>query len=119
MLRNDIHLSLEQGLKVTEYFQMQKEEREMLLNILQREKAGTEELRKYFSQRIEEIKSNRARIDSRLGKFQGLSPEAQIKYYSKWIYSAVHISCLLNIDDQVEFIIERFKLSHKSHFYLK
>lgn len=55
-------------------------------------RAGSKELEKYFVNQIEEIQLKRTQVKERIKIDRSLTPEAQMRYYSAWYYSAIHIA---------------------------
>ncbi|WP_413290968.1 TIGR02147 family protein [Bdellovibrio sp. HCB337] len=83
--------SIEQGEALTRYLAFSKDETEYFLLLLQKERAGTHELKKFYTQLIQEKISEREDIRKRMKIKENLSVEDQAIYYSKWLYSATHI----------------------------
>src|ERR1700727_1723751 len=59
VLNGQAHFSLEQAEKISRFLQHTPEEREYFFLLLQRDRAGTRELEKYFLEKIEGIKAKR------------------------------------------------------------
>ena len=91
------HLTLEQGLKLNEFFGHTKEESMYFLFMLEADRAGTQELYHFFQERMAEIKQARLNLKKRLKDTADLPSEDQHRYYSTWYYSAVHV--ILSIPD--------------------
>jgi uncharacterized protein (TIGR02147 family) len=91
VLNEDAHFSLEQGEALSTFFAHSKEERHYFLLLLQRERAATSTLEKYFADQITDIKRGRLVLTERLGKGHRLSERERAKYYSSWTYAAIHL----------------------------
>ena len=91
VLNEDAHFSLEQGEALSQFLAHGNEERHYFLLLLQRQRASTHALEKYFADQIKEIKRNRLVLTERLGKEHRLSESDRAKYYSSWTYAAIHI----------------------------
>lgn len=92
VLNGDAHLSLEQGEALCGFLTFGKEEREYFLLILLHSRAGTAPLKKHFRAQIDAIRARRLVLTERLGKAHVLSEEERARYYSSWLYIAVHIA---------------------------
>ncbi len=92
VLRGLYHLSAEQGESLARHLGLSKEETEYFILLIQRERAGTHHLEKFFREIIREKASERENIRRRMKIKENLSLEDQAIYYSKWLYSAVHMA---------------------------
>lgn len=85
-------LSIEQAESLNEHFGHSKEESHYFLLLVQRERAGTKSLERYFEAQLQEIRDKRLVLTQRLGAKERLSDLDQATYYSSWVYAAVHIA---------------------------
>lgn len=92
VLNGSSHFSLEQGDEIADFFGLTSGQKHFFLLLLQRERAGTKKLNRYFTIQIEELLRRRLVLTSRLGGKNSLSKEAQSIYYSSWIYAAIHMA---------------------------
>jgi uncharacterized protein (TIGR02147 family) len=92
VLHGKAHLSPEQAEAANHFFGHTREEAHFFHLLLQKERAGTKSLARYYDEQIQEILQRRLVLTSRLGAKQALSAEHQSIYYSSWIYAAVHIA---------------------------
>jgi uncharacterized protein (TIGR02147 family) len=92
VLNGSAHLSLEQVEAMSEYFAHSKEEAHFLLLLVQKDRAGTGSLRKYFQEQMTEILNRRLVLTQRLGAQNSLGEQEKVRYYSSWIYAAIHIA---------------------------
>lgn len=92
VLHAHAHLSLEQAEKANEFFGHSEEEAAFFFLLLQKDRAGTATLSKYFQAQMDEILKRRLVLTKRLGEKLTLDRESQATYYSSWIYAAVHIA---------------------------
>jgi len=83
--------SIEQGEALTRHLGFNREETEYFLLLLQKERAGTHELKKFYSQLVKEKLTARENVRERMKIKENLSIEDQAIYYSKWLYSAIHM----------------------------
>lgn len=83
--------SLEQAEALAHYLQLNKEETEYFLLLVQKERAGTVSLKKFYTQLLKEKIDQREHVRERMKIKNTLKLEDQAIYYSKWLYAAVHI----------------------------
>jgi uncharacterized protein (TIGR02147 family) len=112
-LNGKAHFSLEQAEKVSRFLGHTEDEREYFFVLSQRERAGTQDLERYFAEKIGQLLAKRQILIHRLGKEQTLSPENQSIYYSSWHYAAVHIATTIPSLRTRESISEFFNLPMK------
>jgi uncharacterized protein (TIGR02147 family) len=90
-------LSLEQADKVSHFLGHTADEHHFFLLLLQHERAGSVRLKAYFRKQIEEEKNKRKSVSKQIQAKTGLSEKAESRYYSSWVFAAVHT--LLSIED--------------------
>lgn len=91
ILNGHLHLSVEQAVKVNKFLAHSKDEGNFFLLLVQLARAGDVATREHFREQLEAELAKRLLLTRRLGMAEGLRPEDQVKYYSAWFYSAVHI----------------------------
>lgn len=91
VLNKYTHFSMEQSLKVAEFFELNASEREFFLLLVQMARAGTKELENFHRNQIEDILENRKDLANRLNIKNQLDEMNQHIYYSVWYYAAIHI----------------------------
>ncbi len=92
VLRGNQHLSLEQACWANDYFSHDEQEGHFFMLLVQKERAGTSDLRSYFQKQVDRILAERNKIKSRLSTTHELTEKDQARYYSRWDYSAVHMA---------------------------
>lgn len=92
VLNGHAQLSLEQAQKMSEFLSHAPEETHFLLLLVQFQRAGTKELEVYFKNQLDEILDQRQKIKSRVDVNREMSELQKNKYYSSWVYAAVHIA---------------------------
>ncbi len=86
-------LALEQAERATRFLGLTTLEAEFFLLLVQRERAGTPELRSYFLRKLEETQFKaRSNLKNRLSGFKEFTPTQQAIYYGHWGYTAIHIA---------------------------
>jgi uncharacterized protein (TIGR02147 family) len=92
VLNGDSDFSLEQAELVSEFLGHSKEERHYFLLLVQKGRAGTRMLEAYFQEQLDAIRKQRMNVQHRLGAAHTMTDVEQARYYSSWIYVAVHIA---------------------------
>jgi uncharacterized protein (TIGR02147 family) len=91
VLSGNSQFTLEQAEGVNEFLSHSDEEAHFFLLLVQLARAGTPNLRKRLDLEIQKIVKQRLVLKDRLGVKEGLSREDQVKFYSSWIYGAIHV----------------------------
>lgn len=86
------HLSLEQAERLNAHLHHTKEESLFFLLLVQKDRAGTKPLERFFQEQMDAILAKRLVFTERLGAKHVLSLADQATYYSSWQYAAVHIA---------------------------
>jgi len=84
--------SLEQAEQASAYLAHGEEEAHYFLLLVQKERAGTTSLRRYFETQLKDLKNRRLNLKERIGAGSHLTKENQHTYYSSWLYAAVHVA---------------------------
>ena len=113
VLHGSAQLSLEQADQLNRFFGHSEDESEYLLLLVQRERAGTPSLERFFAAKISELKSRRLVLTARLGTGQTLSKEDQSRYYSSWHYAAIHVALSIPSLRSPSALAEHFKIPLK------
>lgn len=92
VLKGAAHLSLEQAIRVSDWFEMDPSERHYFLLLVQRARAGSLELQKYFELQISACVKKRNTLSKRLESTASVSEGDRSRYYSSWIYAAIHMA---------------------------
>jgi uncharacterized protein (TIGR02147 family) len=91
VLNQHAHLSLEQGVDASGFFNLDRDEEDYFLNMLQLAKAGTTKLKNVFESKIQAMRERRAQLSNRVTGTEELDEVTQARYYSRWYYAAIHI----------------------------
>ena len=84
-------LNLEQAQRAAEFLELSEEEAEFFLTLVERARAGTPALRSRFDVRLRDLLERRRLIQNRVAKNRGISDGDRARFYSSWIYGAVHV----------------------------
>lgn len=85
------HFSLEHAILVTEFLDLDPDERRYFMLLLQLAKAGSAELKAFLQEELNKIRQQAEVIKINLQVKGELSDDDQTIYYSHWWYSAIHI----------------------------
>ncbi len=91
VLSERAHLSLEHAESLNKFLNHTNDESEFFVFLVLRDRAGTKALQERFNQKLQEILTRRNVIKGRLKGMAELSPEDQNRFYSSWIYTALHV----------------------------
>jgi len=91
VLNGHPNFSLEQGLKAAEFLRLSSVEKDYFILLIEKERAGTQELQLYFDQKCEKMIQEQSRIKNRLTPDSTLDDKTREHYYSQWQYSALHV----------------------------
>lgn len=83
---------MEQAEKISRFLGHTEDERDYFFLLIQKERAGTQELKTYYAAKTGELLAKRLVLTNRLGKDTTLKLEDQAIYYSSWHYAAIHIA---------------------------
>jgi uncharacterized protein (TIGR02147 family) len=84
--------TLEQAIRINQFFLHDKEESRYFILLVEFERAGSRELRSFFKEQIDDLQTARFNLKKRLKHDEEIPLESQHKYYSTWFYSAIHIA---------------------------
>lgn len=102
-------LSLEQGLGISRFLQLNEMEQEYFIYLVLIARAGTTDLKKFLSNRANAIREEALKVSTQV-KDAPLSEADQILYYSSWQYSAVHLITAISEYKTVEQIANRLQI---------
>lgn len=111
VMKGRAELSLEQAESVNDFFEHSEAEGEYFLLLVMHERAGTKTLKKRFAQKIEVMRNERLNVQSRIGAKEAISEKDREKFYSSYIYGAVHVLTSLPQFQQVESLAAGLRLS--------
>jgi uncharacterized protein (TIGR02147 family) len=97
VLAGERHFNLEQAEAAARFFALRDDETEFFFLLVERQRAGTPELRRNLNRRIQSRRTDYREIKKRIRITKSISSADQALYYSSWHYQAVH--SLLSIPD--------------------
>jgi uncharacterized protein (TIGR02147 family) len=92
VLNGNSHFSLEHAVVISQFLDHTPEESRYFILLVSLGRAGTKALEEHFEAQIAEIQRKRTQIKERISTDRSLSAEAQMRYYSAWYYSAIHVA---------------------------
>lgn len=87
--------SPEHGLQVADFLRLNGEEREFLLLLIHKDRAGSVNLKTHYETQMKAIQKDKMEIKSRIATTHSLNNEEQLKYYESWIFTALHMCTLV------------------------
>lgn len=113
ILNSGANFSLEQGLKLADFLQLNEEESRYFLQLIEYARAGTAELKRYFKREFGALKQKHLNLKDRVPKEKELTPESQSLYYSNFIYPIVHMMVTIPEYRSVSIIAAALRVSEK------
>ncbi len=83
------HFTLEQAERVCDFFELNEDEKDFYLCVVQLNRAGTPQLKKYFEKRLWEMQRSQGREKAHESPEIKLSYEMRSTFFSSWLYGAV------------------------------
>lgn len=111
VLNGRTHFSLEHTILISEFLNHDELESSFLVLLVQLGRAGSTKLENHFKMQIHAIQERRKLISQRVGQAEQLSEKDQMRYYSAWYYSAIHVlTAIPKFQNKIE-ISKSLKLS--------
>ncbi len=120
VLKGQLHLTLEQAQRISEFFKMNELETEYFLCLVELERAGSQSLKRRFQNRLVKIRQQIENLKERLNVAEIESTHQQLIYYSSWIWSAIHVATSIPEFQSVARLSQYFRLpENEIESYLK
>lgn len=110
VLNGDRDFSTEQTLRLCSYLGLPTLESDFLILMVQHERAGTTDLKKYYLNKLAELKKSSLKIVNRLQDHRVLTEQEKSIFYSSWLYMAVWLYTSIADGVSVDDIANRFIL---------
>lgn len=110
VLKGQKRFTLEQACRLAAHFGLNELESDYLLNLTERERAGTRELQSSIDRRLNKIRELASQLVNRLPRDQILSEENKALFYSSWFYSAIRLATDIKGLQTIEALSEHFSL---------
>lgn len=92
ILGGDADLTQEQALSTSQFFSLNGIEQEYFILLVNHQRAGTFELKNFYQNALDKVLKESQKIEKRIHEPQALNKEDSLKYYSRWVYLAVHVA---------------------------
>jgi uncharacterized protein (TIGR02147 family) len=116
ILSGSKELNLEQAHATCQYFEFSDIEMKYFILLVEKERAGTQGLKKYFDKELDKIRKDSLQISQRLKEHRNLSDQEKSIFYSSWMYSAIRLFCSIGKGATLEEIATYFALERKKCF---
>jgi uncharacterized protein (TIGR02147 family) len=114
LTKSKIHFSSESILKISEFLDLNSAEEEILVLLLEYEKAGSQDLKKFWAKRINLLKKENLKIEKQVSKLTTeLDDKSKSTYYGHWSYAVIHMMVSLKEFKNEDSIIKYLGLSRK------
>lgn len=110
VLNGDAQFSLEHAIRIAKFLSLPPKEEEYFMLLVHFEKAGSPELQDYYKTLIGKRRKDKETIRGRINAEDGPSLEDQAKYYSNWVYAAVHMASLIPEINTIHDIANRLRV---------
>lgn len=91
VLAGQAHLNMEQAFDLADHLALSAVEKSLFLLLVQKERAGTHKLKQFYLDEIKKIVENQNSLKNILETQENITSEVRGRYYSHWVYSALHI----------------------------
>lgn len=91
VIAGKVPLSVEHALTIAREAEWSADESRYFLLLVQRDRAGSAALRAFHEADLAELRKKHQRISERIPVDERLSIDNQIRYYSSWVYAAIHV----------------------------
>jgi uncharacterized protein (TIGR02147 family) len=92
VLNGHAHFSLEHAVVISQHLNHTPEESKYFMLLVGLGRAGSRLLEDHYKAQIDEVQRRRSQIQERIATDRALTPEIQMRYYSAWYYSAIHVA---------------------------
>lgn len=110
VFRGSKELTPEQACSLASFLELKDLESDCLLALVERNRAGSLELRAAVERRLETLRERHQQIEHRVPGARTLSPEQRATFYSQWFYSAVRLATSLPGATDADAIARRLEL---------
>jgi uncharacterized protein (TIGR02147 family) len=114
VLKKEAHFTLEHAERLARFWQLPPDETDYLLLLVNFARAGSEELRSYYREKLARLKEQNEHIGHRIKNAEAFPEHEAAVYYSSWQYLAIHILISIPEFHSSKAIAERLQLPEKS-----
>lgn len=91
VLAGQTHFTLEHAIRVCQFWSYRKSEKDYFINLVEFNRAGSEELKEYFREKLISIREEQENLTKRIQDKEVLPQDKAAIFYSNWQYMAVMI----------------------------
>ncbi|WP_413585003.1 TIGR02147 family protein [Bdellovibrio sp. HCB274] len=113
VLRGKPHLSLEQGVLISEFYDLSELEQEYFMLALQYGRSGSTKLSSYFLKRMQNHRNQHQSAQAVIGKHETLDDVTKSIFFSSWKYALIHVLTSIPSGRQHELLKKTSGLSEK------
>lgn len=110
ILKGNSHLTMEQCLKLADYFGFNDLEADYLLALVQWERAGDKRTKNFFYSKVNEVRSRALNLTHRLDTKNQLSESDRAFYYSSWLYPMIRLLTAIERFQTIESLAQELGL---------
>lgn len=110
ILKGNSHLTMEQSLKIADYFSFNTLETEYLVSLVLLERAGDKKTKEFCLNKVNEIRALSLNLKHRLEVKNQLSETDRAFYYSSWIYSMIRLLTAIPRFQTIESLAKELQL---------
>ena len=111
VLKEKKELSSEQWMQFCSILELTSLEKEYLVFLHLKNRAGTKELRDYYQSKLDIILQQRLELKSKFQNYKELSDKDRAIYYSTWLYAAIRIYCAIDNGKSIDDICNKFQIT--------
>lgn len=108
VLSGDKHFTIEQSLKVADFFFLKPAEKDYLVLMVSQERSGTHDLKTYYQTKMDQIKNEVLSIKENFAQARELTEPEKAQFYSNWYYSGIRLAVSIPDYRTVEAISQKF-----------
>ncbi len=110
IFKGDSNLSVEQGLKICEYFGLNALETEYFIDLIHLERSGNSDSKEFYKKQLSYKKVRAQNLSERIEVKKVLDEKDQAVFYSNWYYSGIRLLSDIQKFQSPDSIAERLKI---------
>jgi uncharacterized protein (TIGR02147 family) len=95
VLNGEVHLTPDQAYGIAKYFALSETETDYFMLLVDLERAASPTLKKRIQAKLEGLRDKGRAIGASIESDANVSEKDRFRYYSSWIYGAVHVACMI------------------------
>lgn len=111
VLKGSRHFTLEQALEISKFLGLSENETEYFLLMISKERAGTQQLVKYYTNQMHQMRKDNESVKNKIVTHSELSDLEKSIFYSNWYYSGIRLLSSIDGYNDVDSIANYFGLS--------